>query len=488
MFPYLSSPPKCLLLLLVAVFPLSSCNSSLSTIAITHVTVIDPSTETVHSDFMVVVQHAQITAVGASGSTPIPNGAKIIDASGKFLMPGLADMHLHLLGAAEPTGSRDFILPLLVANGITAVRDMGGDVDLLKRLRKEIARGKRLGPQIFFTGPYLDGDPPYFQPAIVIHNEAEAFVAVRLLKSEGVDFIKVQSGLQPQAYFSIARAARENGMRYVGHVPDSISASAASDAGQASIEHLTGVLLSCSTREDELRARQLAPSKSGNTLAQSQALIRNWQQDLLDSYSPQKAAQLLQRFAANHTYQTPTLPLLIHLAYLTPETDLGNDTRLKYIPDKLRKIWEEGRRAALANQSEPDFILRRQLAARSLSLAMAMHDAGIPIMAGTDTTAPNVFPGFSIHEDLFFMVQAGLTPMEALQAATSVPAQFLGRASQQGSIAPGKRADLLLLDANPIDDIRNTQKIRAVILKGKVLERSDLDALLAGAERFAATH
>ena len=468
---------------------LSGCGpAGPSTIAITHVTVIDPGSSAVHPDFTVIVKQRKIASLGSSRSTQIPKGVQVIEGTGKFLLPGLADMHLHLLGAAEPTGSREFIFPLLVANGITTVRDMGGDVGLLKELRKEIAGGKRLGPQIFFTGPYLDGDPPYFQPSITIHKDGEAASAVKLLKSEGVDFIKVQSRLQPQAYFAIARAVRENGMRYVGHVPDSISAEAASDAGQASIEHLTGVLLSCSTREDELRARQLAPWQNNNSVQQSAEQMRNWQRDLLDSYSPQKAAQLFQKFVMNHTAQTPTLPLLIHLAYLRPESDLANDPRLKYIPDKLRKGWEVGRQAALANQSEPDFVLRKRLAERSLSIVKEMHDAGVVIMAGTDSTAPNVFPGFGLHEDLFYMVEAGLRPMEALRTATSVPAEFLGRSAWQGAMAAGQRADLLLLDANPLEDIRNTVKIRAVILNGEYLNRSVLDELLRSAEQFAAAH
>ncbi len=468
---------------------LSGCGpAGPSTIAITHVTVIDPGSSAVLSDYTVMVKQARIASVGPWSSTQIPKDVQVIDGTGKFLLPGLADMHVHLLGAAEPTGSREFIFPLLVANGITTVRDMGGDVKMLKQLRQEIASGKRLGPQIFFTGPYLDGDPPSFQPSIAIHNEEEAASAVKLLKSEGVDFIKVQSRLQPQAYFAIARATRENGMQFVGHVPDSISAEAASDAGQASIEHLTGVLLSCSTREEELRARQFAAPPSNNTAQLSVDRMRQWQQDLLDSYSPQKSAQLFRKFVVNHTAQIPTLPLLIHLAYLTPESDLANDPRLKYVPVQLWKGWEVGRQAALANQREPDFVLRKRLAERSLSIVKEMHDAGVVIMAGTDSTAPNVFPGFGLHEDLFYMVQAGLTPMEALRTATSAPAEFLGRSGGQGAIAPGQRADLLLLDANPLEDIRNTSKIRAVILNGKYLNRSALDELLSSAEGFASTH
>lgn len=485
----MAKPPKLFLITCLAANFLSSCSSSdTRSIAITHVTVIDPAKESVRPDSTVILYKSQIAAVGPFSGSQIPANAKIIDATGKYMIPGLVDMHLHLTGAGEPTGSRELILPLLVANGVTTVRDMGGEVALLKQLQKEINSEKQLGPQVFFTGPYLDGDPPAFQPSIVIRTVSEAAVAVKKLKSEGVDFLKVQSRLQPEAYFSIARDARESGIRYVGHVPDSVSAGAASDAGQASIEHLTGILIACSIREDELRERQLAPSPVNGTLGQSQSRMRHWLVDLFDSYSAQKAANLFRKFSENHTVQVPTLPLLIHLAFLTPQTDRVNDPRMKYIPGNLRIIWEQGREKSLAGQSAEDFALRRQLAEWALSVVKEMHRAGVSIMAGTDTTAPNVFPGFSLHEDLSYLVQSGLTTMEALQAATFVPAQFLGVAAKQGAIAPGQRADLLLLDANPLDDIAGTQKIRAVILNGKLLDRNQLDELLKTAERFASAH
>ncbi len=233
------------------------------TIAITHVTVIDATGEAPKADFTVIIEGQRISAVGPSSSTPIPHGAKIVDGSGKFLIPGLADMHIHLTGAGEPTGSREFIIPLLIANGITTVRDLGGKVEYLKALREEINSGKRAGPQIFFTGPYLDGNPPSFQPSVVVQNAAEAVAAVQTLKREGVDFIKVQSRLQPEAYYAIAEESKKQGIRFVGHVPDSITVVAASDAGQASIEHLTGVLFGCSSREEELRQRQLRACVAG---------------------------------------------------------------------------------------------------------------------------------------------------------------------------------------------------------------------------------
>ncbi len=465
---------------------LSACHKPHpATIAIIHATIIDATGAPPKPNSTILIDAEKIFAVGPDSSIQIPNGTRVIDATGKFLIPGLADMHIHLTGAGEPTGSREFILPLLIANGITTVRDMGGDVAQLKKLKKEIDSGDQPGPQIFFTGPYLDGNPPYFQPSIIVQSPAEADAAVRKLKSEGVDFIKVQSGLKPAAYFAIAEAARKENIRFVGHVPDSISPAQASDAGQASIEHLTGILLACSSREEELRQQQLNPPPHKETPRQTSLRQRAWQQAVLNSYSPEKAQKLYAKLLANHTWQVPTLPLLIELAFLTPATDRAGDPNLKYIPQNLKKIWKQGRAESLANKTPGDFLLRAKLVEASLKAVGDMHAAG---MAGTDSTAPNLVPGFALHDSIADLVQAGLTPMQALQAATSKPAEFLNRSGEQGTIAPGQRADLILLDANPLEDIHNTQKIRAAILKGKYLDRNALDTLLNKAAQFAAKY
>lgn len=440
------------------------------------------------ADSTVLTFDGRISAVGPANAIAIPGDAKVVDAPGKFLIPGLADMHIHLTGAGEPTGSREFLLPLLLANGITTVRDMGGRIDWLKQLRSEIESGKRLGPQIFFTGPYLDGNPPAFQPSIVVQNKVEAAAAVGKLISEGVDFIKVQSRLNRESYFAIAEECGKLHVRFVGHVPDTVSASEASEAGQTSIEHLTGVLVATSAREDELRREQIAPGPANQSMDEAIQRGREWQRKLLDTLSSQKAELLVSEFKRNRTWQVPTFPTLVHMGFLTPETDLGGDPRLKYVPFKLREIWDQGRKSQFENRDETDYKLRAEIIRRSLEIVRKMNTAGVPIMAGTDAAAPNVFPGFGLHEDLVYLVQAGLTPMQALQAATMRPAEFLGRSREQGSIEVGKRADLVLLDANPLEDIHNTQKIRAVVLSGKLLGRDELDALLAGVERFAASH
>ncbi|HTP67615.1 MAG TPA: amidohydrolase family protein [Dongiaceae bacterium] len=466
---------------------LGGCSKRPGDIAITHVTVIDGNGGPALADRTVLISGARISAVGAASSLALPAGAKIVDGRGKFLIPGLADMHVHLTGAGEPGGSREFILPLLVANGITTVRDMGGKVELLKGLREEFASGKRIGPQIFFTGPYLDGNPPSFQPSIVVQNAAEATTAVDQLQSQGVDFIKVQSRLQPEAYFAIASEAKKLGIRFVGHVPDSITAAQASDAGQTSIEHLTGVLLGISDKEAELREEKLKKIE-GESAEDARKRNRLWLQKLLGSISPSRTDNLIAKFAQNRTWQVPTFPMLVHLGYVTPKTDLGADWRLRYVPQSVQAIWRQGRREQLEGYESEDFTEREEIVRQSIAVAGKMSAAGVPIMAGTDIAAPNVFPGFSLHEDLEYMVKAGLTSMQALQAATTKPAEFLGLSTEQGTIEAGKRADLVLLDADPLADIRNTEKIRAVIVNGRLLDRRELDRMLAGVEGYAAKH
>src|SRR5690242_3110723 len=189
----------------------------------------------------VLVTGERISAVGDTAAIRLPRGVTVVDGTRSFLIPGLVDMHVHLTAAGEPDGSRRFMIPLLLANGITTVRDMGGYLESLVPLREEIKKGKRLGPQIFYAGPYLDGSPPSFQPSFVVVNREQASEDVRQLVQRGVDFIKMQSMLSRDAYFAIAEAARREKIPFVGHVPDQVTAAEAADAGQHSIEHLTNV-------------------------------------------------------------------------------------------------------------------------------------------------------------------------------------------------------------------------------------------------------
>jgi imidazolonepropionase-like amidohydrolase len=477
------------ILVLLAILASCSCSSAPPpSLAILHVTLIDATGAAAMPDTTVFIADEKIAAIGPSMSMSIPRGTKTLDATGEFLIPGLMDMHAHLTGAGEPSGSREFILPLMLANGITTVRDMGGDLDSLKELRQEIERGKLVAPQIFFAGPYLDGKPPFFQPSLVVTNAKDAADDVHALVSRGVDFIKVQSNLSREAYLAIADICRREHLTFVGHVPDRVTAAEASDVGQRSIEHLTGVLRACSGDEAALIRKQFAAGPKKSTKAQSLNRELNWERELLESYSDERAAALIAEFARNQTWQVPTLILLRNDAYPTPETKTSSDTRRKYIPLKVLATWEKGARDRDKGATAREFSLRESLMQASLRIVGKMNVAGVPIMAGTDTTAPYVFPGSSLHEELGFLVKAGLTPMQALQAATKRSAEFLGRLQTHGTVEQGKVADLLLLDASPLEDIHNSTKIRALILRGKLLDRNVLDELLTKEESFAKTH
>jgi imidazolonepropionase-like amidohydrolase len=459
-----------------------------SVLAITHVTVIGGAGGVPQQDMTVLIADQRISSIGVSNAVVIPRGSQIVDATGKFLIPGLVDMHVHLTGASEPTGSREFILPLLLANGVTTVRDMGGNLESLIALRHETENGKLQAPRIFFAGPYLDGSPPFFQPSLVVTNSAEAAEDVHTLISHGADFIKVQSNLSRDAYFAIADICRREHIPFVGHVPDHVTAAEASDAGQKGIEHLTGVLRACSSDEPSLMRKQFAVAPKKATIGQSLNRELGWQRELLQSYSEEQAAGLIAKFIRNQTWQVPTLILLRNDAFPTPETDPSHDPRRKYIPPKVLANWQKGTQDRDIGATPREFALRTSLMQASLRIVGKMNTEGVPIMAGTDTTAPFVFPGSSLHEELALLVQAGLTPMQALQAATRLPAEFLGKQQTQGTIEQGKFADLIVLDGNPLDDIHNTQKIRAVILRGKLLDRTVLEELLTKEENFAKAH
>ena len=483
------SPARLGFLAVVILFLACSCSSHPPpSLAITHVTLIDATGAAPQTDMTIFLADEQIAAIGRSKSVFIPRKTKTLDGTGKFLVPGLVDMHVHLTGAGEPTGSRDFVLPLLLANGITTVRDMGGDLESLIKLRHEIEHGQLQAPRVFFAGPYLDGNPPFFQPSLVVANSATATEDVHSLISRGADFIKVQSNLSRDAYFAIADVCRREHVTLVGHVPDHVTASEASDAGQKSIEHLTGVLRACSSDEPLLIRKQFAAGPRKATTGQSLDRELGWQRELLQSYSDEQATELITKFRRNQTWQVPTLILLRNDAFPTPETDPSRDPRQKYIPLQVLANWQQGVKDRDRGATTQEFSLRSSLMEASLRIVGKMNAAGVPILAGTDTTAPFVFPGSSLHEELALLVQAGLKPMQALEAATKLPAEFLGKQQTQGTIERDKTADLLLLDANPLDDIHNTQKIRAVILRGKLLDRSLLDELLVKEENFAKAH
>ena len=432
-------------------------------IVLTHVTIIDVAGAAPRPDTTVVITGDRISAIGDSANISLPADAQVVDATGKFLIPGLWDMHVHWY-------VRD-TFTLFIANGVTGVRQMFGNSDLL-RWRDQIAKGSLLGPRMFVASPIIDGPEPIWPNSIAVRNEEEGRKAVRRVKQWGADFVKVYALLPRDAYFGIADEAKQQGIPFVGHVPNSVSQGEASDAGQKSIEHLTGMLIGCSDKETELREK-LVKADSPEARGRVQATA-------LETFDQKKAADLVARFVTNQTWQCPTLTVLRSGAYLG-DSSFRRDARLRYIPRLLHQRWN----FRVATRSGSDNAGAKKVLQKQFEIVGAMQKAGVPILAGTDTGNPFCFPGFSLHEELALLVIAGLTPVEALRSATLNPAKFFGLDQTLGTIEQGKIADLVLLDANPLVDIRNTQRINAVVSNGRLFDRKALDKLLAEAELAA---
>lgn len=459
--------------LLFALSALAQSEKIPEQIVISHVTVINPGTSSVQPDTTVVITGDRITAVSSASAIQPPKNARVIDGRGKYLIPGLWDMHVHSAFGDWFPGGREIILPLFIANGVTGVRDMGGEVSVLFAWRKQIAESQIVGPRMIISGPMLDGyladgKSLRFPSSIAITTPESAVAAVDSLKSQGVDFIKVQSEISHDAYLAAAAEAHKQGLPIVGHVPTRVRLAETVAAGQKSIEHLMGIFEGCSTEEDKF--------------------IRG-EGDLklmLSTSDPKRCDAMIALLANAQTWQVPTLAWQRGGTFLD-QRDLKHQPLDKYVPAYWRDVtWRRFTDEMMPDLLHDPLVLRQEYFARNLQMVGAMHRAGVPFMAGTDT-APGVYimPGFSLHDELANFVESGFTTMESLQTATSNPAKFLGTESSFGSIEPGKTADLLLLNANPLDDIRNTTKINCVIANGRLFDRAALDQLLAQVETSA---
>lgn len=439
-----------------------------TTFTITHVTIIDTSGGPSAADMTVIVKDEHIADVRKSAAGGATEGS-VIDGTGKFLIPGLWDMHVHTVFGDWLPRNEKVTLPLFVANGITGVRDMGGDLPVLKEWRAAIAAGRLLGPRMVIAGPMLDGPVPRFPSSAPIKNAADGTRTVDDLKAQGVDFIKIQSLIPRDGYFAAAAEAKKIGIVFVGHVPDAVRASEASNAGQKSIEHYTGIFEGCTAIEDQLIK---GPKGLGLNVA---------------NYDPARARALIALMAKNHTWQVPTL-VWERGQWLVDDIDLSHDPLTKYAPAAWKdRTWPMFVKDIMHDMDTDPLPVRKKFVQMELDMTLAMFRAGVPFLAGTDTAAGvHIFPGFSLHQELELFVRAGLTPLQALQTATRNPADFLGRSADFGTVEKGKVADLVLLDADPLRDISNTRKIRGVVLAGKFFDRGRLDAMLKGVEQAAA--
>lgn len=439
-------------------------------IAITHVTIVDVTGGPERTDATIVVRGNRIASIGSSDSAA-PADARVLDGSGKYLIPGLWDMHVH---AAWPNIA-DPVAELFVANGVTGVRDMWGDPGVIRDWRRDVADRDGRHPRLIAAGNLVDGPEPVWPNSIRVRNAKEARDLVRSLQRDGADFIKVYSHLPRDAYFAIAEESRKAGIPFVGHVTIAITAAEASQAGQRSIEHLTGVALGCSALESQI-LDETSHTIDGRGWAAASAFERAAGGFIDSTYSATRCDSLAALFVRNQTWQVPTLTVRYNVTHLD-DPALEKDPRLRYIPRFVRQRWfdraesiERGNtRAALAQQAQ----YRRE----AMIVGQLWRD-GVPILAGTDELNPYCLPGFSLHDELARLVGAGLTPLAALQTATINPARFLHATDSLGTIEAGKVADLVLLDADPLANIRNVSRIAAVVANGRLIDSTDRERLM----------
>ena len=442
----------------------SGLNPSPAPLYFTNATLVDVKGGGKRPGSTVVIKGDRFLSVSHTGEADLPSGAKTVNLAGKYIIPGLFDMHVHF---ADDSGN----LLAFIANGITVVRCMGSVIiepggpdgftyatreemlDAILTARDKTSDGSMIGPLIVTPGVILSGpfppDAPYSSPAFqwALTSAAEAVDAVRYLNERGVDFIKVHTLPSREVYFAVSEEAPRLGLTFAGHVPLSITAVEAVEAGQASIEHQTG---------------------TGEYMAMGDP-----------AEADARRAELFGIYASHPDVRhVPTLAVMLGFAraaelYAHPE----NEPRLQYIRPELVAWWKKywPPESIPAENQAASAALQEQI-----TWVSEMNDRGIRILAGTDFGAAFVFPGFSLHDELVLLNQAGLSPFEALRAATLQPAVFLGLDKERGSIEAGKIADMVILDADPLADIANTQKISGVVLRGRYFDRAALDSILAG--------
>ena len=404
-----------ILILLLGLIAFGCSEQKDAPLVITHVTVIDGNGGPAAPNMTVVIRGNRIAAIDSTAA--VPTGAQVIDGTGKFLIPGLWDMHGHLTDAGEGA------LPLLIENGVTGVRDMGGELAYVDRVRREIADGTRIGPHIVRCGPILDG-PTESKHHLVVNNPAEAVHAVDSLKQAGVDFIKVHTVISRESFFALMDEARKQGIRVAVHLPREVTIAEASAAGAASLEHIEMMIQSA--------AREGGPS-----------IVRF--KDALPWTTGEKGAAIFATLVENGTYYVPTI-----VAYERGFVLWGSDTT---------KV-----------------ATRARAHGYQLGVVKEMHRAGVQMMTGSDFSDWALVPGIDLHNELALFVECGFTPLEAIQAATIKPATFLGMQDSLGTIEVGKTADLVLLDADPLEDISHTRKIRGVVVGGRWVPVMELRA------------
>lgn len=433
-------------------------------VAITDVTVIDVADGSLHPGQTVVIEGHRITAMG--GAVRVPVGATVISGAGGYLIPGLWDMHVHTFNNNAPQPPNTWTFPLYLANGVTGVRDMwvrpGAQAEQVHAWRRGLDAGTFVGPRFGSIGTLVDGTPPVQPGADVLASRDSVRGYVARLKASGIDFVKVYSRLSPEVYDAIVEAARDAGMYVAGHGPRAISSFDVAASGQRSIEHLTGVHETCSSRGDSLRAANVG------VYSDPAAFVSH--------FAPATCAALYTQFATDSTWQVPTLITNRIWDSVATLAGLRRDEGHLYIPLGEAAEWDWVA-DFLAYTPPAGRVAFASLYAFERRIVGEMHHAGVPFLAGTDFGNPYVYPGFSLIDEIGEFVAAGLSPLAALQTATRNPARYLGREADLGSVDVGKLADLVLLDANPLEDVGNLRQVRAVVVNGRAFQRPALDSM-----------
>ena len=447
--------------LLFALLLLAAGAAQAQKLTLVHANVVDVATGKIQPDMTVVIAGKRIAKVSPSARATPPTG-RVVDATGQYLIPGLWDMHTHVYFDGTAAAGTDLILPLLLANGITGIRDMGSELDSILKARADVAAHRRPGPRLVVSGPMLDGPKSPYKASIAIATAEDGRQAVDQLKARGVDFIKVQSLVPREAYFAIAAEARKVGLALDGHVPDAVRASEALTAGQRSFEHLIGIFEASSTTEDAYVAGQeKSPAR------------------FLATYDPAREAACIRLLAAHpQVWQCPTL-YWERGQWLVDSIAWRQDPDLIYAGRSwVAQRWPKAQTNIARTMDTEPLPVRARFVTHELALVQKLHAAHVGFLAGTDTPAGvDLIPGASLHLELQRFVASGFTPLEALQTATLNPAKFFRRQADFGSVQAGRLADLVLLSANPLVDIANTQRIVGVLADGQYYSPQDLQLL-----------
>lgn len=444
---------------------------------ITNISIVDVENGEILSNQFIAVLGDTILEVGDQLLVDKYQSLTSIDGEGKFLMPGLWDNHVHF-GGADYIDENEQLLPLYLAFGVTTVRDAAGDISLqVLKWRDEVNAGKRLGPKILTSGPKLEGIESIWPGDLELGTEEELKTALDSLEELNVDFIKITDNtLKPELFLEAVKQASARRWSVSGHIPAALTIDQVSLAGQKTVEHLSYLMRMTSPLEEEISAGRGNGTMSAAEATMLQAETRN------DSITLVKFRKL----ASQGTGVVPTLLISSNIAYLE-ENNFAEDTILNYLGPKLKESYQ-WRIQRMANDTPEDKQNRKDSFEATANLIPLVKESGMKIYAGTDAGYLNTydFPGLAIHLELQKLVKYGLTPREALEASIINGPEYFGLEDKFGSVKNGKKANLLILNQNPLEDIKATLTIQDVVKDGQLLDRKELDQMLAEIKAWVA--